>query len=159
MAIDISKNATHKMGFLNKLLATYGGAHTHNVTLAVDHDNFDLIGLTEKWNSFDNFDEDQGATLDFEGVVMGLSAENTWYIKVNKAVDTYLVYNSPVSEYPEKELQDEALFYNQAGETAEAIELRKGDIFSVNANGFASDPAVGSIVAYSNGKYTVTGSF
>ena len=90
---------------------------------------------------------------------MGLSSENTWYIKVNKAVDTYLVYNSPVSEYPEKELQDEALFYNLAGETAEAIELRKGDIFSVNANGFASTPAVGSIVTYANGKYTVTGSF
>ena len=157
MAIDITKGS-HKYGFLNRLLATYGGFHTENVTLAANHDNFDIVGLTELWNSFENYDEDTSATIDFEGVVMGLSSEGTWYIKVKKATSCYLVYNSPVSEYQEKELQDESLFYNLEGETAEAIELWKGDIFSVSPNGFTGTVKEGCLVSYSNGKYVVTGS-
>lgn len=154
MALDIQKGS-HKYGFLNKMLATYGGFHTSNVTLATDHDNFDLVGLTEGWNSFDNYDEDPAATIDFEARVMGLSSEGTWYLKVVKANDCYLVYNSPVSEYNEREFQDESLFYNVAGETAEAIELWKGDIFSVDPSGFTGSVSEGSIVTYSNGKYVV----
>lgn len=156
--IDISKNLTHKKGFLSKLLSTYGGAHIHNVTLAVDHDNFDLVGLVkDSWNSFDNYDEDTTATIDFEGIVMGPAAEGGYYIQVVEANDCFLVYNTPESEYPETELQDERLFYNPAGKTAEAIELRPMDIFCVD-NGFSATPKVGATVTYSNGKYVVSAS-
>lgn len=155
--IDISKGS-HKWGFLNRLLSTYGGFHTHNVTLATDHDNFDLVALTEGWNSFDNYDEDTSATVTFSGRVMGLSSEGTWYIKVRQAENAYLVYNSPVSEYSEREFQDEALFFNKAGETAEAIELWKGDIFSVCPAAFNGTVKEGSLVSYANGKYVVSGS-
>lgn len=156
--IDVSKNTTHKRGFLSKLLSTYGGAHIHNVTLATDHDNFDLIGLnTAKWNSFDNYDEDASATVDFEGRIMGdINSEGCYYIQVEKAEKIYLVYNTPESEYTERELQDEELFYNPAGVTAEAIELHYLDIFAVSPNGFTGTPADGATVTYSNGKYVVS---
>lgn len=156
--IDLRKGE-HKFGFLSKPLSTYGGAHIHNVTLAVDHDNFDLIGLdTTKWNSFDNYDEDTTATIDFEGRVMGLASDGCYYIQVEKADDVYLVYNTPESEYAETEFQDESLFYNPAGVTSEAIELHKLDIFAVSLNGFSATPADGAAVSYSNGKFVVTAS-
>lgn len=142
---------------MSKLLSTYGGAHIHNATLAEDHDNFDLIGLDiTKWNSFDNYDEDTTASIDFEGRVMGgLNSEGCYYIQVEKADGVFLVYNTPESEYAEKQLQFESLFYNPAGVTAEAIELRPMDIFAVSPNGFTATPADGSVVTYSNGKYVV----
>ena len=157
--IDLQLNSTHKSGYLSKLLSTYGGAHIHNVTLAVDHDNFDLIALdTTKWNSFDNYDEDTTATIDFEGRVMGPDAEGGYYIQVEKADDVYLVYNTPESEYQLQQLQDEQLYYNPAKTVAEAIELHKFDIFAVSANGFSATPAEGAVVTYSNGKYVVAAS-
>lgn len=156
--IDLKINAVHKSGFLSKLLSTYGGAHIHNVTLAVDHDNFDLIGLTDDWNSFDNYDEDTSATIDFEGKVMGPDSEGGYYVRVDKADGCYLVYNTPESEYEQVQLQDEALYYNPAGTVAEAIELRPYDIFAVSANGFSAAPKTGATVTYSNGKYVVSAS-
>lgn len=154
--IDIRKGE-HKFGFLSKLLSTYGGAHIHNVTLAKDHDNFDLVGLvTTKWNSFDNYDEDDFATIDFEGRIMGgLNSEGCYYIQVEKAEKAYLVYNTPESEYAESEFQDESLFYNPEGTTAEAIELHALDIFAVSPNGFTGTPSDGASVTYSDGKYVV----
>ena len=158
--IDLTRNNVHKRGFLSKLLSTYGGAHIHNVTLAADHDNFDLIGLnTAKWNSFDNYDEDATATINFEGRIMGdINSEGCYYIQVEKADKVYLVYNTPESEYPEKDLQDEELYYNPEGTTAEAIELHYLDIFAVSPNGFSGIPAEGAVVSYSNGKYVVAAS-
>lgn len=158
MAIDIVKG-THKKGFLSKLISTTGGAHIHNVTLAADHDNFDLIGLvTTKWNSFDNYDEDESAEIDFEGRIMGgLNSEGCYYIQVEKADNVYLVYNTPESEYAETEFQDETLFFNKEGATAEAITLKPLDIFAVSPNGFSGTPADGAAVSYSDGKYVVAG--
>lgn len=158
MALDITKGV-HKKGFLSKLLSTYGGAHIHNVTLGANHDNFDLIGLvTTKWNSFDNYDEDTSASIDFEGRIMGgLNSEGCYYIQVEKADGVYLVYNTPESVYTETEFQDETLFFNEEGDTAEAIELHYLDIFAVSPNGFTGTPADGAAVTYSDGKFVVAG--
>lgn len=155
MAIDLTKG-THKVGFLSKTLSLYGGAHTINVTLAGNHDNFDLVVIdATKFNSFDNYDEDASETVSFSGYILGKNtSEGGWYIGVESS-NAVLVYNSPVSPYSEKELQDESLFYNLAGETVEGIQLKQLDVFTVSDNGFTGTPAEGKTVTYANGKYAV----
>lgn len=153
MALDITKGA-HKYGFLNKVAsAQTGSPHIHNVTLAADHDNFDLV-VKGDWVSFDNYEEDTAATVSFSGIVREKTSEGTWYIEVVSS-NALLVYNAPVSPYSEKEFQDESLFYNADGETAEGFTLIAGDIFSVSENGFNKAPKAGDAVTYTNGKYTV----
>ncbi len=151
--VDITKG-THKWGFLSKVAsAQTGSPHIFNVTLAANHDNFDLV-VRGDWRAFDNYDEDTTATVSFSGVVQEKAADGTWYVEVVSS-NAVLVYNSPVSPYAEKEFQDEGLFYNKAGETAEGLSLIAGDIISLSENAFNKTPAVGDSVTYANGKYTV----
>ncbi len=153
MAIDLTKGS-HKYGFLNKIAsAQTGSPHIFNVELAANHDNFDLV-VRGDWKSFDNYEEDTSATVSFSGIVQEKTSEGTWYIEVVSS-NALLVYNSPVSPYSEMELQDESLFYNLQGETAEGFSLIAGDIFSVSENGFNKTPKAGDTVVYTNGKYTV----
>ena len=50
-------------------------------------------------------------------------------------------YNSDRREY-----QDECYFYNAAGEIARGYELVDGDIFTVSADMFDGEPAVGKFI-------------
>ena len=59
-----------------------------------------------------------------------------------------LGYNSDRKEY-----QDEQYFYNAQGEVARGYELVDGDIFTVSADIFASEPTVGQFV---DAAYTVS---
>ena len=153
MAIDLVKNNKHGIVFPNKIAAASGSPHQFNITLAADHDNGELI-LRGGWHSFDNYDEDENGTVDFEGVIREPSAEGGWYVEVTKATDALLVYNTPVSPYPERELRDEGLFYNAEGDTVRVYSLIVGDIFSVQ-NIFDGTPEAGASVTFADGKYVV----
>lgn len=153
MAIDLTKGS-HKRGFLNKVAsAQTGSPHVFNVTLAQDHDNFDLV-VRGDWKAFDNYEEDTAATVSFSGIVREKTSEGTWYIEVVSS-NALLVYNSPVSPYPQQELQDEELFYNLSGETSDGLSLISGDIYSVSENGFSKAPTAGDTVSYADGKYVI----
>lgn len=160
MAIDITRNATHKIFFPSKVASfNVGSPHTYNMTLGAAHDNGDLIVRdVTSWNSFDNYDEDTAGTITFSGIVRGQDADGLWRVEVlSVSQDAVIVYNSPVSEYPQRELQDPGLFYNAEGETAIGGELIRGDQLLLSESAFTGTLAVDAAVAYdaSTKKYTI----
>lgn len=155
--IDVSANRNHNIFFPSNLLATRGGKHIVDVTLTSAHDNGTLVNLGT-WNSIDNYNEAAvGSTNSFAGVIRGEDPTNpgNWFVEVTADTDLCILYNTPVSPYPEKKLQDKALFYNAIGDTVKAYGLAKVDKFSLSASGFTGNIAVGKTVTYSNGKYVV----
>ena len=65
----------------------------------------------------------------------------------------YLLLTPPLAYNGRKAWSDEKYFYNAKGEIARAYELHKDDIFTVSADAFVGDPAVGKFV---DATYTVT---
>lgn len=170
MAIDITKGS-HKVAFMSKIAAAENGTpHIYNVTLAADHDNGELVVRnTESWNSFDNYDENEDGEITFTGVIRGLGANGGYYVEVLTASaaqeasgtaypeDLCLVYNSPVSEYAERDLQDESLFYNEEGDVVQGINLIRGDIIELSSDAFTGTIATDASVSYdaSTKKYVI----
>ena len=66
-----------------------------------------------------------------------------------------ILYNSPVSPYQEERFQNEALFYNKAGDVARGFEMAKGDIFSISTSAFTGTPVAGKTLTYASGKFVV----
>lgn len=157
MAVDITKG-THKKAFMSKVFAVENG-HIFNVTLGAAHDNGDLIVRdVTSWNSFDNYDEDTAGTITFSGVVRGQGANGGWYVEVlSVSQDVLFAYNSPVMPYPEREFQDEALFYNAIGDVVQGIPLERGDIIELSEDAFTGTIAVDAAVTYTaaTNKYTI----
>lgn len=152
MAIDIRKGS-HKVAFLSKVAASnVGSPHVFNITLENDHDNGDLVVRdVTAWESFDNYAEDTSGTITFSGVIRGKGANGGYYVEVlSVSADVVLVYNSPVSPYPEKELQDESLFYNEDGDVVQGISLIRGDIVELSANAFTGTIVDGATVVYNS---------
>lgn len=150
MAIDITKGA-HKAMFPSKVnSAMKQGGHVFNVTLINDHDNGDLVVRDTAWTSFDNYAETETEAT-FTGIVQGESTSNPdhWFVEVlTVADDVVAVYNSPVSPYAEKSLQDETLFYNEAGDVVQGMTLSRGDLLELSENAFSGTLAVGASVTY-----------
>lgn len=159
MAIDITKG-NHNVAFMSKVFAVENG-HIFNLTIAKDRDNGQLaVRDVTSWNSFDNYDEDDAGTITFSGLVRGQGANGGYYVEVlSVSQDVLFVYNSPVSEYAERELQDESLFYNKAGETVQGIPLERGDIIELSAIAFTGTISDDASVSYdkSTEKYIVSG--
>lgn len=151
--IDLSKNF-HKAIFPSKVnSAMEQGGHIYNVTLINDHDNGDLVKRETTWVGFDRFNESATPVdaSEFTGIVLGESTSNPgyWFVQVlTVADDVVLVYNSPISPYPQRELQDEKLFVNKTGDTVQGFELSRGDVFEVSANGFSGTLAVNAPVTF-----------
>ncbi len=152
MAVAI---ATQKHGvvFHSKLLAGFGGAHQFNITIAQNHDNGELVNRGD-WNSFDNYDEAETA-VEFAGVIREAAAEGGYYVEVTAPTEAVLLYNTPINPYTGREFEDDALFYNAAGDVVRGYGLVKGDIFAVSENMFQGTIAVGKAVSFANGKYVV----
>lgn len=148
MAIDLTKGS-RQAAFMSKVFAVENG-HIYNLTIAKDRDNGQLaVRDVTTWNSFDNYDEDPAGTITFAGVLRGQAANGNYYLEVlSVSQDVLFVYNSPVSEYAERELQVETLFYNKAGDTVQGIPLERGDIVELTANAFTGTLAEGASVSY-----------
>lgn len=153
MAIDITKGS-HKAVFLSKVNSAMGnGGHIYNVAITQNRDNGELVIRNTRWTDFDRYTESSTAikAADFTGLIQGQSTSNPgyWYVEVTSvATNVVLLYNSPVSEYGERDLQDEKLFYNKSGATCQGLELSVGDVIELSANAFSGTIAAGSAVTY-----------
>lgn len=161
MAIDITRNTTHNVAFPSKMLASYGGAHQYNITLTANHDNGTLVARGT-WNSFDNYNEGtvaaSGGNNDFAGVIRAQNIDDAtlWYVEITaNSAELLFVYNSPESEYDQRDFQSLPLFYNAAGDVVRAFEMRKGDIVLLSTSAFNGTPVAGKSLTYANGKYVV----
>ena len=63
-----------------------------------------------------------------------------------KGEHPYLILTPPLAYNGKKIWSDEKYFYNAKGEVARAYELHVGDIYTVSANAFEGEPAVGKYV-------------
>lgn len=156
MVVDITKG-THIKSFPNKIASMMGNyAHVYNLVLTANTDNGTLASRGD-YVSFDQYEQDVVTANAVEGVIRELMADGTYLVEITKlpATEVLYVYNSPVSEYPEKEFQDESLLYNKAGEVAQGATLVIGDLFTLSDAAFTGNPVVGKTVKYAAGKYVV----
>ncbi len=156
MAIDITKGS-HVVSFPNKIASAmnqYG--HVYNIVLQDDADNGALAGRGD-YVSFDQY-EQAAAPNGFAGRVNEEASDGNWYVEVTAVPasgELLYLYNAPVSEYKERDLQDESLFYNKDGEVVQGMTLMVGDVFTVSTNGFTGTPTAGAALTYASGKYVV----
>lgn len=160
MAIDFTINKTHNASFPIKVASAMGQyGHIFNGVVARNTDNGQL-GTKGDYQDYDQYEVDDLAALNngFEGVIRGQAPDGLWEIEVTALPSDKTVvylYNSPVSEYPEVELQDEQLFYTKTGERIQAMQLIVNDVFTMSANGFTGTPVAGKTVTYASNKYVV----
>ena len=156
MAIDVNKNANHIVvfpSFVASAMGQYG--HVINLVMQANQDN-GVLAAKGDYVSFEQYKMAAVADNKVEGVIREASAEGGWYVEFTKLDGQYfLVYNSPISPYPEKELRDEALFYNAKGDVTQGMELHLGDIISLSDDAFTGTAQAGKTVKYSAGKYIV----
>lgn len=166
--IDIQKNL-HMSSFPTKIASMMvpEGGKVYNIVITDNKvDNGQLCGRGT-YVSFDQYEQDAVPSdtgtpaVTFAGVIRELGADGKWIIEVTqlpKSGEVLYMYNSPVSEYDEFDLQDEALFYSKQGERIQGARLDIGDLFSISPNGFeGNDPADEAAVTYNETthKYTV----
>ena len=157
MAIDISKNNNHTIAFPSFIASAMGQyGHIINLVMQANMDN-GCIATKGDYVSFEQYKAGAVTANAVEGVIREASAEGGWYVEITKlpANIVYWVYNTPKSPYPEKELRDEALFYNATGDVTQGMELHVGDCFSVSDAAFTGTPAAGATVKYAAGKYVI----
>lgn len=156
MAIDIRKGL-HNISFPNKIASMLGaGTHVYNIVLQADADNGILAGRGD-YVHYDQYEQDAPSNS-WAGVIRDVHADGTFEVETTalpSGEEVLYIYNAPVSEYGERELQDESLFFNKAGEVAQGAVLSLGDVFTVSANGFNGTPAVGATLTFANGKYVI----
>lgn len=157
MFVDISKG-THIKSYPNKIASMNGtgGNHVYNIVLQANTDNGTLCSRGA-YVSYDQYEQGAVTANAVEGVIRELMADKTWLVEVTKlpATEVLYVYNSPVSEYNQKEFQDESLMYNKAGEVAQGANLVIGDMFTLSDTAFTGTPVKGATVKYAAGKYVV----
>lgn len=157
MAIDFTKNNNHIVMFPSKVISSLGqGGHVINLVMQANTDN-GVLATKGQYVSFDQYKAAAVADNTVQGVIREASAEGGWYVEftVLGSDPIFLIYNSPVSPYPEIELRDEALFYNATGDVTQGMELNLGDVVSLSADAFTGTPVAGKTVKYSAGKYVV----
>ena len=149
---------------VSKLLATNGGAHILNVEVAANEELFNgAIVKIGAYQGFDLYAEAAAAGTTVDMKVVGQAANGNYYVQVNDAADTFLVYNPPVVEdNGTLGSASEKNFYLAAGEVARAHQLMKYDIFELSADGFdvsannSADVVVGdAIQAIANKKLKI----
>ena len=156
MAIDIRKGSHIKTfpSDIASMMGQYG--HVYDIQLTADTDNGTLAGRGD-YVSFHIYEQGD-APKGFAGVIREQAPDGTWYIEVTAVpsdAELLYIYNAPVSEYGEREFQDETLFYNKEGEVAQGATLIVGDWFAISKEGFTGTPSAGKSVTYASGKYVV----
>ena len=124
MAIDVRKGS-HVSSFptlISSMMNTY--KRVYNIVLTADTDN-GMLAARGNYVSFDNYQQAAVTNDAVTVAVRELGADGLWICEVTVLPDTEVLYlyNSPVSEYPQRELQDESLFYNKKGDLDYAILL------------------------------------
>ena len=141
--INVTK---HGVVFPSKVLAENGGEHIFNVKLTANMDNGTIIGRSNSWSNgeFDVYDQ-AAAPNGFAGKIMAQAANGNWYVEVTTAANALVVYNSEILPRDDEDLSQISMFYNGAGEMAQAIETHRGDIFEFSKECFTTTPTSTSI--------------
>ena len=154
--IDIRKGS-HVSSFPTLISSMMNTFHrVYNIVLDADKDNGQLAARGA-YQSFDNYAYADVTDDDVTVNINELGADGRWIVEVAD-LPTYEVlylYNSPVSEYEEKDLQDESLFYNKAGDVVQGAPLLIGDLFSLSDNAFTGTIAAGKTAKFNAGKYVI----
>lgn len=158
MAIDLTKGS-HVVSFPSKVASMMGQySHVYNIVLDANTDNGMLAGRGD-YVSFDQYEADDPSD-DFGGRINEQAANGNWYVEVTALPvdeEVLVIYNSAISPYAERDLQDEALFYNAAGDVAQGAVLCIGDVIELSANAFTGTIAAGAAVTFdaSTKKYVI----
>lgn len=149
--IDITKGS-HVVSFPSKVASMMGQySHVYNLVLGADTDNGMLAGRGD-YVSFDQYEAEVPST-DFAGRINEQAANGNWYVEVTALPadeEVLIVYNAAISPYSERDLQQESLFYNAAGEVAQGAVLCIGDVYEISPNGFTGTIAAGATVTFDN---------
>ena len=119
---NIKNVPEHVVAESSRLTAT-GAGHIYDLEMIADTDNGSIVAIGEH----------------VEGQLFKAKA----YAAGEKP---YLVLTPPLAYNGRRGWTDEKYFYNAEGEVARAYELYVGDIYTVSANAFTGDPAVGKYV-------------
>ena len=159
--IDIVKG-THVVSFPSKIASACGQfGHIFN-TIVQDNtlDNGTLC-LKGDYVSFDQYKQAAFVSGDaVTGKIVDQDANGLWYVEIeslpaNKTV--LYMYNSPISEYPERSLQEESLFVNVKGDVVQGMQLMVNDVAEYSDDAFEGTPAVNTAVTYNTAtnKWTI----
>jgi hypothetical protein len=156
MAIDVRKGS-HVSSFptyVSSMQHTF--KRVYNIVLSADTDN-GMLSARGAYQSFDNYAQAAVTDDDVTVNINELGADGRWIVEVAVLPDDEVlyIYNSPVSEYAERDLQDESLFYNKRGDVVQGAPLLIGDLFSLSANAFTGTPVAGKTAKFAGGKYVV----
>ena len=158
MAIDISKNNGHIVmfpTFVASAMGQYG--HIINLEMQANTDN-GTLATKGAYVSFEQYKAAAVTANSVEVTVREQAAESgCWYVEFTKLPSdpVYLVYNDPISPYPQTELRDEGLFYNATGDVTQGMELHIGDCISLSTSAFTGTIAAGAVAVYTAGKYVI----
>ena len=161
MALDIRKGA-HAVSFPSKVasaMTQYG--HIFN-TVITDNNGVDNGALCVKGDyvSFDQYEQEALEVADvITGEILDQDANGCWFVEFKSLPDKVVLYlyGSPVSEYSERELQAESLWYNAKGEVVQGMMLMETDVAEYSAAAFTGTPAKGATVTYdvATNKWTI----
>ena len=154
--IDIVKG-NHVVTFPTKVASMMGQySHVYNIVLGADEDN-GVLASRGSYVNYDQYDEDAVTANAVEGIIRGQNSEGLWEVEITKlpATEVLYLYNSPVSEYAERDLQRESLFYNKEDEVIQGAVLIIGDVISYSALAFTGTPVAGKAVKYASKKFAV----
>lgn len=154
--IDIVKNK-HVESFPTLISSMMGTYHrVYNILLTADTDN-GMLSLRGNYSSFDNYEQAAVTDDDVTVAVRELGADGLWIVEVVALPEDEVLYlyNSPVSEYEERDLQDPSLFYNKSGDVVQGAPLLIGDLFSLSDKAFTGSIAAGKTANYAGGKYVI----
>lgn len=160
MALDIRKG-THVVSFPSKVASAMGQyGHIFNTVITDAVDNGALCAKGD-YVSFDQYEQaalEAGDTI--TGEILDQDANGCWFVEFKSLpadkVVLYL-YGSPVSEYSERELQAESLWFNAEDEVVQGMMLMETDVAEYSADAFTGDPVKGATVTYdvATNKWTI----
>lgn len=159
--IDVRKGS-HVVSFPSKI-ASACGQYGHIFNTVVTDDTVDNGTLCAKGDyvSFDQYEQealDAGDTI--TGEIIDQDANGLWYVEFTAlpAGKTVLyMYNAPISEYPERSLQDESLWVNVEDDVVQGMQLMVNDVAEYSDLAFEGTPAAGTAVTYNatTNKWTI----
>lgn len=160
MALDIRKGA-HVVSFPSKIASACGQfGHIFNTVVTDDAVDNGALCVKGSYVTFDQYEQDALESTDtITGEILDQDANGCWYVEITSLPSKVVLYmyNSPVSEYAERDLQQESLFYNVKGDVVQGMMLMVTDVAEYSAAAFEGTPVKGKAVEYNvdTNKWTV----
>lgn len=154
MAQDLMNK--HWVAEISRVSAVYGTGHILSGEMDKDRDNGEIVAVGD-------YKEGEYYTVgafagDFEAKVIEIvpvAGRTMVRIELTKDCDGYFVHNPETMPNDFlKVYQDVANYYNAKGDRARMYPMYKHDVFTVSADAFVGEVAVGKTVTYADG-YTV----